>query len=176
MPSRTDSSFIAVFSKVFLILRARDYQPALNVMDNKCSKVVEKHIQSNKMNIQLVPPHNHHVNAAEGAIATFKKHFVATLATVDMPCPLQLWDEFLPQVKRTLNLNKMPLAPLGTKALVYKDPTTRASWAPHATDGFVWPGQQALPLSLLLHPVDLVFLLCGHVATLPCPLPSPCCI
>jgi hypothetical protein len=30
----------------------------------------------------------------------------------------------------------MPLAPLGTKALVYDDPTTRTSWAPHATDGF----------------------------------------
>jgi hypothetical protein len=30
----------------------------------------------------------------------------------------------------------MPLAPLGTKALVYNNPATRASLAPHATDGF----------------------------------------
>jgi hypothetical protein len=30
----------------------------------------------------------------------------------------------------------MPLAPLGTKALVYNNPATQASWAPHATDGF----------------------------------------
>jgi hypothetical protein len=58
-----------------------------------------------------------------------------------MLCPLQRWDEFLPQVELTLNLlyfprrnpcvsanqelygpfnfNKRPLAPLGTKALVY---------------------------------------------------------
>jgi hypothetical protein len=91
-------------------------------------------------NIQLVPPHNHCVNAAERAISTFKEHFVAALATVDMLCPLQLWDKILPQVKLTLNLlcfshcnplisashklygpfdfNKMPLALLGTKALV----------------------------------------------------------
>ncbi len=56
------------------------------------------------MNIQLVPLHNHHVNTAECAIATFKERFVAALATVDMLCPLQLWDIFLPQVKLALNL------------------------------------------------------------------------
>jgi hypothetical protein len=44
MPSCTDSLFITTFSEVFVILRARDYQTALNVMDNKCSKAVEKQI------------------------------------------------------------------------------------------------------------------------------------
>jgi hypothetical protein len=58
MPSHTNSLFIAAFSEVFAILHACDYQPALNVMDNECSKAVEKHIRANKMNIQLVPPHN----------------------------------------------------------------------------------------------------------------------
>ncbi len=75
-----------------------------------------------------------------------------------MHCPLQLWDEFLPQVELTLNMlrfsrrnpnksanqevygsfdfNKTPLAPLGTNALIYDDPASRASWAPHATDGY----------------------------------------
>jgi hypothetical protein len=65
MASRTDAFFISAFTKVFAILRARDYQPALNVMDNECSKAVEKHIRANKMTIQLVPPHNHRVNAAK---------------------------------------------------------------------------------------------------------------
>ncbi len=77
---------------------------------------------------------------------------------MDMHCPLQLWDEFLPQVELTLNMlcfsrqnpnksanqevygsfdfNKTPLALLGTKALIYDDTASRASWAPHATDGF----------------------------------------
>ncbi len=73
MPSCTDSLFIAAFFEVFVIFRACDYQPALNVMDNKCSKTVEKHNRANKMNIQLVPPHSHHINALERAIATFKK-------------------------------------------------------------------------------------------------------
>jgi hypothetical protein len=34
------------------------------------------------------------------------------------------------------HFNKTPLAPLGTKALIYDDPDSRASWAPHATDGY----------------------------------------
>jgi hypothetical protein len=34
MAWRTDASFIAAFNKVFAILRAWNYQPALNVMDN----------------------------------------------------------------------------------------------------------------------------------------------
>jgi hypothetical protein len=103
-------------------------------MDNECLVTVEKYIRSEQINIQLVPPHNHRVNAAERAIATFKEHFIAALATVDMHCPLQQWDEFLPQVELTLNMlcfsrrnpnrsanqevygsfdfNKTPLAPL----------------------------------------------------------------
>jgi hypothetical protein len=110
------------------------------------------------MDIHLVPPNNHRVNAAERAIATFKEHFIAALITVDKDCPLQLWDEFLPQVELTLNLlcfsrrdpnksankevngffdlNKTPIAPLGTKGLVYEDPAIRASWAPHGTDAY----------------------------------------
>ncbi len=103
-----------------------------------------KHICANRTNIQLVPLHKHQVNSLEQAIATFKEHFVAALATVGMLCSLQLWDKFLPQVELTLNLlrvsrrdptvlvnkelygtfdfNKTPLAPLGTKALIYDDP------------------------------------------------------
>jgi hypothetical protein len=95
---------IIAFTEVIATLRARGYHPALNVMDNECSEAVEKHIKASKINIQLVPPHNHHVNAAKQAIATFKEHFIAALATIDKLCPLQLWDEFLPQVELTLNM------------------------------------------------------------------------
>jgi hypothetical protein len=79
MPSHTDSLFIVAFSKVFAILRACNYQPALNVMDNECSKAVEKHIRANKMNIQLVLPHNHRVNTMERAITMFKEHLLLPL-------------------------------------------------------------------------------------------------
>jgi hypothetical protein len=158
MLSCTNALFISAFSKIFAILRVRNYQLTLNMMDNECSKAVKKYSRANKMDIQLVPLHNHHVNAAECAIAMSKEHFVAALATVNTLCPLQLWDEFLLQVELTLNLpcfscrnpalsfneemykafdfNKTPLAPLGTKALVFNDTATRASWASHATNGY----------------------------------------
>jgi hypothetical protein len=183
MASRTDASFIAAFTEVFAILRARDYQPALNVTDNKCSKAVEKHIRANKMTIQLVPPHNHCVNAAKRAIGTFKEHFVAALATVNNLCPLQFWDEFLPQVELTLNLvrfsccnplisanhklygpfdfNKMPLAPLGTKALVY-------NILPHRS-----PGHHMLLMDSMLALQPITTIVCNSTSQLPKVSASP---
>jgi hypothetical protein len=162
------------------------YKPTLNVTDNECSKTVEAYIKSNKMGIHLVPPHNHQVNAAERAIATFKEHFIAGLATASKNCPLQLWDEFWHKVKLSLNLlrfscrdprksankevhspydiNKTPIAPIGTKGLVYDDPAVRASWAPHGTDAFyVTPHPQALSVSAILHANHPTMLHCGHM-------------
>ncbi len=104
MPSKNNAAMIAAFSNIFSTLAAHGYAPTLNAMDNECSKAVKAHIKANKMNIHLVPPHNHWVNVAEGAIATFKEHFIAGLATVDKNCPLQFWDEFLPQIELTLNV------------------------------------------------------------------------
>jgi hypothetical protein len=104
MPAKNDGAMIAAFTDILATLNDRGYAPALNVMDNECSKAVEAHIRSKKMDIHLVPPHNHRVNAAKRAITTFKEHFISTLATVNKDCPLQLWDDFLPQVELTLNL------------------------------------------------------------------------
>ncbi len=195
MQSCTNAAMITAFTEVFAVLRPQDYHLALNVMDNECSKAVEKHIRSNRMDIQLIPPHNRRVKAAERAIATFKEHFVAALAIVDMLCLLQLWDTFLPQVKLMLNLlrfahwdlnvsanqelygalnfDKMPLAPLGTKALVYDDPTTQASWAPHAANGFFCqPGHRPIPVPTFLHPCNLAIPFLGHMAPIPYTLPT----
>jgi hypothetical protein len=137
MPSKNDGAMIAAFTDILANFNAQGYAPTLNIMDNECSKVVKAHIQGNHMDIHLVPPHNHRVNAAKCAIATFKEHFISALPTVNRNCPLQLWDNFLPQVKLTPNLlqfsqqdptksankkvngkfdyNKMPLAPLAPK-------------------------------------------------------------
>ena len=112
----------------------------------------------NEMDIQLVEAHNHRFNADEQAIATFKDHFIAGLGTIDKNCPIQLWDEFIEQAQDTLNMlhtsqhdnslsayddlegpfdfNKTPIAPLGTKALIYDNPKVRNTFAPHGTDVF----------------------------------------
>jgi hypothetical protein len=86
MPTRTDAAMITVFKEVIGVLRTCGYHPALNVMDNKCSIAVERYIRLEKINIQLVPPHNHRANADERAIATFKEHFISALATVNQLC------------------------------------------------------------------------------------------
>jgi hypothetical protein len=104
MLSCTNASMVQAFTKVISILKSGGYHLALNVMDNECSTAVKKYIRSKAINIQLVPLHNHQANAAKRAIATFKEHFIAALATVDMLCPLQLWVEFIPQVELTVNI------------------------------------------------------------------------
>jgi hypothetical protein len=79
------------------------------------------------------------------------------LAT-DGDIPLQLWDKLTPQVINTFNMmhvlridpsklvyevlygpynwNRYPLAPLGCKAVVYKNGDTRGSWASQGVDGW----------------------------------------
>jgi hypothetical protein len=59
MPSKNNAAMITAFTKILAILAARSYKPTLNVTDNKCSKKVGAYIKSNKMDIHLVPPHNH---------------------------------------------------------------------------------------------------------------------
>ena len=81
----------------------------------------------------------------------FKNALIAALATADSEFPLQLWDKLAPQVQNTLNLlqksrinpsilayealngpynwDRFPLAPPGCKAIIYKAPAVRGSWA-----------------------------------------------
>jgi hypothetical protein len=40
------------------------------------------------------------------------------------------------KIYNLFDFNKTPLALLGTKALIYNDPDSCASWALHATDGY----------------------------------------
>ncbi len=65
MPTRTNAAMITAFKEVIKGLQTRGYHPALNVMDNECSTMVESYIWSEKINIQLVPPHNHRANTTE---------------------------------------------------------------------------------------------------------------
>ena len=45
--------------------------------------------------------------------------------------------------KGEFNYNKTPIAPPGTKALVYTDPTQRGTWETHATDAwYLGPAMQ----------------------------------
>ena len=103
-------------------------------------------------------PHNHRVNAAERAIQTAKNHLISGLCITDPEFPLQHWDSLIEQCQITLNMlrtsrtnpklsayqalegtfdfNATPLAPPGTRALIYNPPSVRASWAPRGEDAW----------------------------------------
>eukprot|EP00804_Cyclotella_cryptica_P000709 CCRYP_000992-RA/>CCRYP_000992-RA protein AED:0.49 eAED:0.36 QI:0/0/0/1/0/0/4/0/407 len=124
LKDQTDKSLTNAFREVYEYLTDRGFQPKLNVMDNQCSKAVEKYIRSTKADIQLVNPDDHPVNAAERAIQTWKEHWLSGMGTLDPTCPIQLWCQFIEQGQDTLNLlapspfnfDKTPLARVGTIA------------------------------------------------------------
>ena len=94
MKGMHDRDMIAVFKEIYEELELRNCKPKLHVFDNQCSKAVKSYIRRENVNIQLVEPYNHRVNAAKPAIKMAKYHIIAGLGTVDVNCPLQLWCKF----------------------------------------------------------------------------------
>ena len=165
LKDQTDKSLLEAFEDVYEYLTTRGFKPRLNVMDNQCSKTIQKFIDSSKAKIQLVNPDDHRVNAAERAIQTWKNHWLAGMGTLDPNCPIQLWCQFIEQGQDTLNMlrtsrvnprlsayaildgqfefDRTPLAPVGTKALVFLDPKKRTTWQSHAIDAwYVGPAKK----------------------------------
>ena len=73
-------------------------------MDNQATKVIKPCLTPQQVSLQLVKPHNHHINAAEHAIQTFKNWFIGALGTTDANFPIQLWDKLAPLVQDSINL------------------------------------------------------------------------
>jgi hypothetical protein len=65
IPSLDSSSILDVYKKNFEYLIAKGYQPKLNVMDNKATKVIKAYLAPQNVMLQLIEPHNHCVNAAK---------------------------------------------------------------------------------------------------------------
>ena len=122
---------------------------------------------------QLVPPDIYWRNAAEKDIATFKYHFIASLAGVHPEMPMHLWCRLIPLSIMTLNMmiqsimkpklsanahfegthnfNTIPLAPAGTNVLIHKKSRKRLTWSPRGIDG--WYIGQA-PENYICYKVD----------------------
>ena len=159
MKSREDDSTVAAFTDIYAELEAKNLKPKFHVLDNKCLRAVQTFLRSNDTKWQNVEAYNHRVNAAEPAVKTAKYHAIAHFATLDLTCPIQVWDRMLPTIECTLNLlqksrrnnkvsayvelkgafdwNATPLAPLGTKGVAFIDPEARATWAPHCNEVYV---------------------------------------
>eukprot|EP00804_Cyclotella_cryptica_P022671 CCRYP_012468-RA/>CCRYP_012468-RA protein AED:0.28 eAED:0.27 QI:0/0/0/1/0/0/4/0/650 len=139
--------------------RSQGYKPTFNVTDNQATTPIKEYLDTEDCKWQFIEPNNHQVNAAERTIQTFKNHFVSGLCSTDSNWPLQLWDTMMEQAIITLNLlrtshidpsksayhqlhgnrynwNAYPLAPPGTKAVIYESPTTRTSWGTRGLDAW----------------------------------------
>ncbi len=104
MKNRTAGEMVWAYQVLIDHLNSAGIFPTLHILDNKCSADIKKTIKSNKMDFQLVPPHDYCCNLAEKAIQTFKDHFVAILCGANKSFPLHLWDHLLPQAEHTLNM------------------------------------------------------------------------
>lgn len=152
-------TIVEAFEEVFTYLKDRGFTPKMNVTDNQAARHIKSFLTGKNCKWQFVEPNNHRVNAAERAIQTFKNHFISGLCCTDSEFPLQLWDQLTEQAEITLNLlrtsrrdptksayedlqgekfdfNRTPLAPPGTRAVVYEHPASRASWAPRGVDAW----------------------------------------
>jgi len=149
IPGLDSTSILEAYKKNFEYLESKGYKPKLNVMDNQATKVIKAYLKPRHVDLQLVEPHNHRVNAAERAIQTFKNRFIGALGTTDSDFPVQLWDKLAPQVQDSINLlrpsrtnpdhsayealegpydwNRYPMAPPGTKAIIYDDADSHSS-------------------------------------------------
>jgi hypothetical protein len=90
MKNRTAGEMVCTYQVLIDRLNSAGIFPKVHILDNKCSDDMMKTIKSNKMDFQLVPPHDHCCNLAKKAIQTFKDHFVAILCGADKSFPLHL--------------------------------------------------------------------------------------
>ena len=154
----SEKTMIDTFKTMIAKLTKKGFKPVLNIIDNVATKAIKNFLETNNIDMQLVEPHNHRVNAAERAIQTFKNHFIAGLCTTDEKFPAQLWNKLIEQGQDSLNMlrmfrahphlsaynsvegihdfNKEPWAPPGTRATIFNPPEIRTSWGPRALDAW----------------------------------------
>ena len=140
--SQSEAELIRAYSVLHSKLTNTGLRPKFQMIDNECLSGLKDYMRREGITFQLVPPHLHQTNSAERAIQTFKDHLIAGTTSCDPYFPLHLWDRLLAQATLTLNLlrpsrinprisseaqlngavdfNRTPLAPPGTKALIYE--------------------------------------------------------
>ena len=156
---------MSCFKQKITHLTKRRFKPILNIIDNVASKAMQAYLEAENVNIKLVEPHNHRLNAAEQETQTFKNHLIAGLSTCDASFPSLLWNKIVTQAQDSLNMlhtskvhpklsaysslegihdfNRHPWALPGTGATIFNPPETRTSFGPHTTDAsYIGPAPQ----------------------------------
>ena len=90
MKSREDASMVEAFTSVYTKLETAGHTPKLHVLDNECSRAVQKFLIRKGTARQNVEAHNHIVNAAEPEVKTAKYPIISHIATLDHQFQIQL--------------------------------------------------------------------------------------
>ena len=158
MSARTGKAYTRAYQEGIDFFTERGITVRWERLDNETSKELTKAARKLRITIQYLPPHNHRASKAERAIQTWRDHFISILCMTDPDYPMGAWDELVNQAEFTLNLlrgsrttptrsawahlhgnvkfTQTPIAPAGTKVVVFETPEQRASWATHGVDGF----------------------------------------
>ena len=157
--NRKDKHIIRAYNSIMQKLADRWHNVDIQIFDNEVSAEFKKTIKNDwGATYQLVTPNVHRWNIAEGAIRTFKVHFLAFLAGVDPDFPKYMWDNLLVQRELTINLLRQttlnprmsawkyynlsfdysatPLGPLGCKIMIHKTSNTRKYLDQWGREGF----------------------------------------
>ena len=155
----TDDAIMEASKEVFQELKDKGHKPTFNVTDNQETKPIKEFLKTEHRDWQFVEPTNHHVKAAERAIHTFKNHFISGLCSTDIEWPFQLLNTMTEQAVITCNTlrtsridprksayhqlhgnrcnwNCFPMAPPGTRAVLYLDPDNISSWGTRVIDAW----------------------------------------
>lgn len=154
-----DETIVKTVKEIFEETESQGHKPRLNVTDNQAARPLKAYLKLKECKWQFVKPHNHCVNTVKRAIQTFKNNLVSGFYCTDSKWLLKLWHQLSGQALITLNLcrisrkhpekyayhsfhgkhynwNKNPMAPPGTRAVVYESPDNRTSWGPRGVDAW----------------------------------------
>ena len=105
MPSREEQAYIIAYTHTINFWRDRGRAPQIQHMDNEISAgVIRLFQQTFHMQLDLAPPYSHRANNAERAIQTYKNDWISMLLTADPMCPLELWEDAMPQLEVVTNV------------------------------------------------------------------------
>ena len=89
------------FQKQCESLQKKSFHQQLNIMDNDALYSRKEFIQNEKLNLQLVPLHQHCAHMTECTIQVFKNHSIAAWSTTNPAFSIQLWEKLIPQAQDT---------------------------------------------------------------------------
>ena len=160
MKDRSAPSYVKAYRSAFNFFHKLGHNFSIARLDNETSTLLEQFLEVEaKVDHEYISAGSHRANKAERAIQTWKNHYIAGIASADPEFPMNRWSDLNEQCEITVNTLRPfaenalisayegifghkydflshPIAPPGTKVVVYESSDTRTSWSPHGMPGF----------------------------------------